>query len=131
MELRVLDVNPLTRTGVFNEDIRFMHLLLLYLTSLPDFDFDKEKQIKAICDVKAAAVLNNAEIKQRAKETLEEIKDFSAEYLPDFQPVINYQINKLSDGNSYAEIVSRRFSEDYMTKGLALAKAYQRGGRYV
>lgn len=131
LELRVLDVNPLTRTGVFNEDIRFMHLLLLYLTSLPDFDFDKEKQIKAICDVKAAAVLNNAEIKQRAKETLEEIKDFSAEYLPDFQPVINYQINKLSDGNSYAEIVSRRFSEDYMTKGLALAKVYQRGGRDV
>ena len=131
LELRVLDVNPLTPTGVFTEDIRFMHLLLLYLSSLPDFDFDEEKQIKAIADVKAAAVFDNIKIKQRAKETLEEIKCFTAQYLPDFQPVVNYQINKLTKGNSYAEIVSREFSEAYMTKGLALAKAYQRGERDV
>ncbi len=131
LELRVLDVNPLTPTGVFTEDIRFMHLLLLYLSSLPDFDFDEEKQIKAIADVKAAAVFDNIKIKQRAKETLEEIKCFTTQYLPDFQPVVNYQINKLTKGNSYAEIVSREFSEAYMTKGLALAKAYQRGERDV
>ena len=66
LELRVLDVNPLTRTGIFTEDIRFMHLLLLWLSSLPDFDFDEGKQIQAIADVKAAAVFGNAEIKNRA-----------------------------------------------------------------
>ena len=67
----------------------------------------------------------------KLKETLEEIKCFTTQYLPDFQPVVNYQINKLTKGNSYAEIVSREFSEAYMTKGLALAKAYQRGERDV
>lgn len=131
LELRVLDVNPLTRTGIFTEDIRFMQLLLLYLTVLPDFDFDEEKQIKAIDDVKSAAVFDNAEIRQRAKEMLEEIRRFTDKYFPEYQSVVDYQIHKLSDGNSYAEIVSRRFSEDYMAKGLALSRAYQRGERDV
>lgn len=131
LELRVLDVNPLTRTGIFPEDIRFIHLLLLWLSSLPDFDFDEDKQIQAINDVKAAAVSDNAVIKRRAKETLEAVGRFAAQYFPAFQPVVRYQSNKLREGNSYAEIVSRRFSEAYMTKGLALAKAYQRGERGV
>lgn len=131
LELRVLDVNPLTRTGIFTEDVRFMQLLLLYLSGLPDVDFDAERQKQAIADVKAAAVSDNTEIKQRAKETLKEIGRFTALYFPDYQPVVDYQINKLTDGNSYAEIVSRKFSEDYMAKGLALARAYQRGEQNV
>ena len=127
LELRVLDVNPLTRTGIFTEDIRFMHLLLLWLSSLPDFDFDEGKQIQAIADVKAAAVFGNAEIKNRAVKTLEEIKTFTRQYFPHYQNIVDYQLNKLYDGNSYAEIVSRRFTDGYMEKGLSLARAYQRG----
>ena len=131
LELRVLDVNPLTRTGIFSEDIRFIHLLLLWLCSLPDFDFDEEKQIQAIADVKAAAVFGNAEIKNRAAKTLEEIKRFTAQYFQNYLNIVDYQLNKLHDGNSYAEIVSREYSKDYMNKGLALAKSYQRGERDV
>ena len=131
LELRVLDVNPLTRTGIFTEDIRFMHLLLLWFCSLPDFDFDEEKQIQAIADVKAAAVFGNAEIKNRAAKTLEEIKRFTARYFQNYLNIVDYQLNKLHDGNSYAEIVSREYSKDYMNKGLALAKSYQRGVRDV
>ncbi|MEE0956491.1 MAG: glutathione synthase [Ruminococcus sp.] len=127
LELRVLDVNPLTRTGIFTEDIRFFHLLLLWLCSLTDFDFDEETQRKAIADVKAAAVFGNTEIKRRAKKALEEIKSFAGQYFPNYLNTVEYQLNKLIDGNSYAEIVSRKFSEDYMAKGLALARAYQRG----
>ena len=131
LELRVLDVNPLTRTGIFTEDIRFMHLLLLWFCSLPDFDFDEEKQIQVIADVKAAAVFGNAEIKNRAAKTLEEIKRFTARYFQNYLNIVDYQLNKLHDGNSYAEIVSREYSKDYMNKGLALAKSYQRGVRDV
>ncbi len=127
LELRVLDVNPLTRTGIFSEDIRFIHLLLLWFCGLPDFDFGEEKQIKAISDVKSAAVFGDAEIRQRAKETLEEIKRFTKQYFPKYLNIVEYQLNKLHDGNSYAEIVSRRFTDGYMEKGLALARAYQRG----
>lgn len=131
LELRVIDVNPLTRTGIFAEDIRFIHLLLLWLCSLPESDFNKETQIQAIADVKAGAVFGNAEIKRRAKETLEEIKRFTAQYFPDYLNIVEYQLNKLTDGNSYAEIVSRKFTDCYMEKGIALARRYQGGERDV
>ena len=131
LELRVLDVNPLTRTGIFTEDIRFIHLLLLWFCSLPDFDFDEEKQIQAIADVKAAAVFGSAEIKNRAAKTLEEIKRFTAQYFQNYLNIVDYQLNKLRDGNSYAEIVSRKFTDDYMANGLALARRYQGGERDV
>lgn len=131
VELRVLDVNPLTRSGIFAEDIRFIQLLILYLSFLPDDEFDDNAQIKSVEDVKAAAVFGNADIKHRAKEALNEIKSFTVRYYPEYTPIVDYQLNKLHDGNSYAEIVSREYSKDYMNKGLALAKSYQRGERDV
>lgn len=131
VELRVLDVNPLTRSGIFAEDIRFIQLLILYLSFLPDDEFDDNAQIKSVEDVKAAAVFGNADIKRRAKEALNEIKSFTVRYYPEYTPIVDYQLNKLHDGNSYAEIVSRKYSKDYMNKGLALAKSYQRGERDV
>lgn len=131
VELRVLDVNPLTHSGIFAEDIRFIQLLILYLSFLPDDEFDDNAQIKSVEDVKAAAVFGNADIKRRAKEALNEIKSFTVRYYPEYTPIVDYQLNKLHDGNSYAEIVSREYSKDYMNKGLALAKSYQRGERGV
>ncbi len=131
VELRVLDVNPLTRSGIFAEDIRFIQLLILYLSFLQDDEFDDNAQIKSVEDVKAAAVFGNADIKRRAKEALNEIKSFTMRYYPEFTPIVDYQLNKLIYGFSYAEIVSREYSKDYMNKGLALAKSYQRGERDV
>ena len=127
LELRVLDVNPLSRTGILTEDIRFIHLLMLYLVSLPDFDFDEKAQRQAIADVKGAAVFGDVRVKRRAEKTLRDIGDFAARYFPAFRPVVEYQRNKLSEGRSYAEIVLREFGDNYMTKGIALAKSYQRG----
>lgn len=126
IELRVFDVNPLSRTGIFTEDIRFIHLLMLYLSSFPDFDFDKDAQSRAIADIKSAAEFNNMQIKMRAREALASISDFASRYFPVFQSVVTYQKEKLKEGRSYAEIISARYSENYMNRGLELARAYQR-----
>ncbi len=126
VELRVIDVNPLSPTGVLTKDIRFIHLLMLYLASLPEFDFNDTRQFEAIRDIKTAAVFRNAEIRQKAVQTLTEIQSFTWKNFPEYSHIVEYQIEKLTPGNSYAEIVSRRFSEDYMKKGLALAEEYQR-----
>ena len=127
LELRVLDVNPLTRTGIFAEDIRFIHVLLLYLAGLPDFDFDAETQTAAINDIKQAAVFGSVEYKDRAARELERIRAFAARYLPEYLPSVERQLGKLGEGGSYAEIISRRFGGDYMNRGLALARSYRRG----
>ena len=60
-------------------------------------------------------------------QELEKIKTFTERYLPEFIAVVERQLEKLSDGGSYPEIISSEFSGDYMNKGLALARKYQRG----
>ena len=131
IELRVLDVNPLSPTGIFVEDIRFIHLLILYLVSQPERDFTETDQIKAVRNIKEAAVFGNEEIRQRAKLVLLDIQRFTSKHFPEFIDVINYQLEKLKPGNSYAEIISERFGDAYMEKGLELARVYQRSVGYV
>ena len=131
IELRVIDVNPLTPTGIFTEDMKFIHLLMLYLVSLPEHEFTGMEQIKAVSDIKAAAVFGNEDIKYRAEKVLDDIKNFAWKNFPEYSDVIEYQIRKTQSGNSYAEIVSSRFGSDYMNKGIALAEEYQRSVGYV
>lgn len=131
LELRVIDVNPLSPTGIFVEDIRFIHLLMLYLVSLPEKEFTEDDQIQAIKRIKQAAVFGSEEIRQMAKNTLADIQRFTSKYFPEYISVTDYQLEKLHSGNSYAEIISERFSENYMEKGLVLAKEYQRSVGYV
>ena len=131
IELRVIDVNPLTPTGIFTEDMKFIHLLMLYLVSLPEHEFTGMEQIKAVSDIKAAAVFGNEDIKYRAEKVLDDIKNFAWKNFPEYSAVIEYQIRKTQSGNSYAEIVSSRFGSDYMNKGIALAEEYQRSVGYV
>lgn len=131
LELRVFDVNPLSPTGIFTEDIRFIHLLMIYLASLSETDFDDNAQIRAIKDIKSAALFRNAEIRKRAEKTLDDIRSFVLQSFPEYNSVIDYQLEKTKPGNSYAEIISERFSGAYMEKGLKLAKEYQRSVGYV
>ena len=66
------------------------------------------------------------QIKMRAREALASISDFASRYFPVFQSVVTYQKEKLKEGRSYAEIISARYSENYINRGLELARAYQR-----
>ena len=131
IELRVIDVNPLTPTGIFTEDMKFIHLLMLYLVSLPEHEFTGIQQIKAVSDIKSAAVFGNGHIKFRAEKVLDDIKNFALKNFPEYSDIVEYQMKKTQSGNSYAEIISRRFGSDYMKKGLELAREYQRSVGYV
>lgn len=126
IELRVTDVNPLSRTGIFKEDIEFFHLLMLYLLSLPEQVSDKASQLEAIENVKQAAVFGNEHIHQKARTVLSDIAEFAEKYFPEFMRTVKYQQSKLLPGRSYAELVSKYFSGDYIGRGLSLARAYRR-----
>ena len=131
LELRVIDVNPLSPTGIFARDIRFIHILMIYLILLPPQDFNGKDQIKAVKDVKAAAVYGNEEIRQSARSILAEIKCFADKYFPAFSSSVEHQLGKTEPGCSYAEIISKRFGDDYMNSGLELAREYQRSVGHV
>ena len=135
IELRMLDLNPLSPSGMIKEDIHFLHLFLLYLTSLPDEDFDPVKQISAIKNIKRAAE-RAADIRietdwgtyipaqEAAEAFLGKMEQFYNGFqIPYIKEVLAYQRDKLSH-KGYAVRVAERFDSGFVEKGLALAKKY-------
>ena len=55
IELRMLDLNPLEPVGIRREDLKFLHLFILYLMSQEDRDFLPFEQVMALKNTKRAA----------------------------------------------------------------------------
>ena len=134
IELRCLDVNPLSPVGLFREDIRFIHLLMLYLMSLEDTSAGEKAQRIAIENVKTAALFNDTEnkvlingqtmtVRKAASDVLDEMERFAETYAPAFVTDVLYQKRKLN-GQRYAETVRNSF-RSYITDGLRLAEQYR------
>ncbi|MBR6337640.1 MAG: glutathione synthase [Ruminococcus sp.] len=106
IELRMFDLDPDTPLGVDEKNIEFAHLLIMYLSTLPDFEFDEQLQINAARNHKNAALddLSGIEVDgvpmlQRATEILEQMAAF---FEGDEQAldIIKYQNNKLKNRNT-------------------------------
>ena len=121
------------QTFVQEEDVRFIHLLILYLMSLPDRPLSKSDQRTAIENSKTAALYDDAEneiikdgkrlpLKIAAEDVLFEIKRFAEQNAPVFLPDLDHQLKKLSD-RRYVETVRERFT-DYIHDGITLAEKY-------
>lgn len=138
IELRMLDLNPMSEIGIMKEDLQFIHCFLVYLLSLEDIDFNASEQTEAIKNAKNAALLNdenivietgwneNRNIKKEALTILEDMADFyKGKNLLYGESSILFQKNKLEkEGMRYAEIIRQEFSKEYVIKGLKLAEKY-------
>jgi glutamate--cysteine ligase len=51
----MFDLNPLAKTGIFTDDLKFAHLFILYLLSFPDFEFTPSLQKTAVKNHKTAS----------------------------------------------------------------------------
>ncbi len=134
VELRVLDLNPLSPIGIFEEDIEFIHLLIVYLMSLPSIDLTPALQSNAISNEKRAALYSTGTV------------DIAGEIVP-AQDAADSVINKMEkhfEGDTaalkciaaqknkllspaeyrYADIVRGRFGKEYVRRGLELAKEH-------
>ncbi len=134
IELRCLDVNPLSPDGLFTEDVRFLHLLMLYLMSLEDAPLDERAQRAAIENIKTASLFNDTEhrikwegrsvpLREAAVDTLDQLEDFAKQYAPAFCPAVAYQKEK-PGGKRYAEQIRESFTH-YIQDGLRLAEKYR------
>ncbi len=138
IELRMLDLNPLSPVGIMKEDIDFIHLLIIYLTSLRDDKFEQHEQLAAIKNIKKAAQFDdekifieseqgkNIVIRTAALEIMSSIEDFFAKYgQQNALNIIKYQRDKiLQQENRYAVIIKNTFGNNYVQKGIELAKKY-------
>ncbi|SEK49499.1 glutamate--cysteine ligase [Ruminococcus sp. YRD2003] len=75
IELRMFDLDPSAPLGIDGRDLEFVHLLILYLLSLPDIDFTPDLQEKAVSEHKNAARLDpDAELLERAESVIKEME---------------------------------------------------------
>lgn len=144
LEFRLLDLNPLSEIGVIQQDIEFIHLLILYLSSIESTPFGNCEQSQAIANIKNAALLDDSKIfiirdstqipvRDAAKKVLDDMSRFYSDYPNAYaQNILNYQYSKLTDSTSrYADIIAKKYADDYISKGMELAKRYSQRLRGV
>lgn len=138
IELRMLDINPLSPIGIMKEDILFLHLFILYLMSLEDTYFETYEQIMAIKNEKRAAEYEEKNIwiendwnskipvREAADEILLAMEAFYDRYADqDILELILYQKSKIIfPEKQYAVRIREAFQHEYVKKGLELAKSY-------
>lgn len=83
IEIRIIDENPYSEIGIFREDVRFLHLLMVYLASRAPKPFPEGEQLLALRDMKRAALFddsnclsNGLSIRENAVQALQEMEEF-------------------------------------------------------
>ena len=106
IELRMFDLNPDAPLGIDARDLQFAHLLMLYLLSLPDFDFTPALQTEAIHNHKQAALIEpDTFLTEQAAEILHNTEVYFEAY-PDAKGIIAFERQKLSRNRSVSNIYS-------------------------
>lgn len=80
IELRMFDLNPAAPLGIDGKDLEFAHLLMVYLLSLPDFDFTPALQTEAVSRHQQAALLEpDAHLTEQAAAVLQDMALYYAD----------------------------------------------------
>lgn len=137
IELRMLDLDPLSPVGIKKEDLYFLHLLILYLSSLEDIALDEDGQRAAVSNSKSGAEFDDENtsiafygsripLKDAAKQELDKLYSFYEKYGTAKElSLIEYQMEKLRDKNKrYAQIIKENYGTGYVIKGLELCRKY-------
>ena len=82
----MFDLDPKQKLGVNESDLEFAHLLLMYLSSLPDFDYTEKLQRQAVKNHQSAALSNligveidGTPIIKKAESVIDSMKWFFAD----------------------------------------------------
>ncbi|MBR1597726.1 MAG: hypothetical protein IJ661_02295 [Lachnospiraceae bacterium] len=146
IELRMIDLNPLTPWGIEEKDVYFIKLLLSYLAATPEINVDAGEQVFAIQNTKNAAHYDLKTVNvvtpdhrtlwvaDAAVEVLKDMKSFYRKVyktsgtdvsneLSLIEDVLDYQTAKFEDAdNRYAWKIRKQFADGFVEKGLKLCK---------
>ena len=77
IELRMFDLNPSAPLGIDERDLKFAHLLILYLLSQPDFELTPKLQEIAVAEHKNAALLEpDTNLIERGEAIIESMEEY-------------------------------------------------------
>lgn len=142
IELRMLDLNPLSPVGVKQEDLFFLHLLIIYLLFHEKTLLSDEEQRLAVGNMKKAAAYDDTDlmlamipeglvpIRQEAIRILRDMKRFYKGTGEKISRILDYQMNKICNPKSrYAVQIFEKYQQDFVNQGLFLARIYARKNR--
>lgn len=125
IELRMFDLNPLAPQGIFAEDLRFAHYFLVYLMSLPDFEFTPKMQKHAVENHKSASdfdlsvtEINGYPAVTVAMGLLDDMSFYFSKF-PEVLEIIDIQREKLIGERRYADIIFQSYGNAFHEKMLS------------
>lgn len=138
IELRMFDLNPCENAGIQLYDLKFAHLLMIYLSSVPVEKMTWRDQVQAVQNFKYAAHYDLKTVKivlpdgkacpvaQAALDLIRKMKTFYRDFPSDIQKVLSFEENKFIDADKrYAWKIRKDYAEYYVDKGLQLAVRQQ------
>lgn len=138
IELRMFDLNPMTKSGVEEKDILFAQLLMIWLVSIPEQSFSKKNQIQAVQNFKNAAHYDlktvkiqtpggeNVSVAKAAMKVIEKMKVFYQKMGLPVQDILEFEYQKFTEAkNRYAWQIREKFQNGYVKKGLEIVKERQ------
>ena len=138
IELRMFDLNPYAESCVEEKDVRFAHLLMLWLACGERRTLSEVDQICAVQNYKNAARYDLKTVKilrpdggqstvaEAALQVIGKLAAFCGETGIDAEEVLSFEREKFLRGETrYAWRVRGEFGEDFAGKALALAKKRQ------
>lgn len=131
IELRMIDLNPLSEAGVDERDVYFLQLLLVWLACQPKMEMNANRQILSIANTKNAARFDlktvhiadeqgeTQSVVDAAVETLLLMKEFYCHFGDGVRAVLDFEMEKFVDMEKrYAWQVRERFADGFVRKGV-------------
>ncbi len=138
IELRMMDLNPLTKNGMDIRDLKFIQLFLVWLASLPNENMSPQDQVQAAQNFKNAAhydlmtvtaVMPNGPTKtmvEHGKNIINSMQIFYRDFDQDIQSILQFEKDKFIDENNrYAYQLMEPYKEHFVSKGLELCESLQ------
>ena len=140
IELRNIDLNPLSDIGMMKEDISFLHLLMIYLNVLQTKELEDFEQITAVKNVKKAALFDDRKIEiETGWDERVNIREAALKVVEDMENlfdligndkakvILTYQKNKIIHRKErYAIKIMNTFEGRYVAQGMKMAETYGR-----
>lgn len=135
IEMRMFDLNPFEESGLDIRDVRFAHLLLVWLASTPDEKVSLNDQVHAVQNFKNAARYDlktvymydeNGEsysFVSAAKIIIERIRSFFRSNGYEVDELLDFEYAKFENAeNRYAYRMRKEFGREYVKGGLRYMK---------
>ncbi|SFB30076.1 glutamate--cysteine ligase [Acetitomaculum ruminis DSM 5522] len=138
IELRMIDINPLESAELNLKDLVFAKLLMVWLACSNPLKLKKHEQIMSIQNFKNAAYydldmvniflpdMGMVSARKAGIEIIEKMEEFFKEDSGDIKEVLLFEKEKFLDAKMrYSSIIYEKYRDDYVKKGIILAKKRQ------